>query len=314
MAATIIGIEPSDEVIVPSYTFVTSANAFVQAGASIVFVDIKSDTLGISLDSVRRSITKRTKAVIAVHYAGLDCGIEQLSILCKEYGLYLIEDAAQGFLSRSLSKRYLGTYGDLGCYSFHETKNISCGEGGALVVNNKSLLDKALITYEKGTDRRKYMMGHVDKYTWHDKGGSYALSELLAACLLAQLEKSEWITNQRRKSWAEYRDLLGDENGLYRISSRDLSNDFNNAHIFYLLMNCEKQRNELIRHLNEKSIMAVFHYIPLHDSPGGKRFGWSNTDIEYTSVVSKTIVRLPLWVGVNTNEVAEQVLLFCNNA
>ena len=310
MCAILLDIRPGDEVIVPSFTFVSTANAFVLRGAVPVFVDIDPVTLNISPECVRAAITHKTKAVIAVHYAGHACDMAALQNICADYGLFLIEDAAQAILSKDSDGRYLGTIGDLGCLSFHETKNIICGEGGALLVNNESLIERAHIIQEKGTNRAQFLNGHIDKYTWRDIGSSFYPAEIVAAFLYAQLTKAFLITEERRKLWARYHASLSElSSPHFRLPQIDYSSPSNNAHIYFIMTNSAQHRARIIEGLARHSVMAVFHYIPLHCSPAGNKLGRTHGELPITQAVSDCLLRLPLWIGLDTDIVAYSLSL-----
>lgn len=303
MAAILGGIGPGDEVIMPSYTFVSTANAFVARGATPVFVDVREETLNIDVDAAAAAITPRTKALAPVHYAGVSCDMDAISEIAEERSLFVIEDAAQGLLS-SYKGRPLGAMGALGALSFHETKNVTCGEGGALTVNDPSLMERAEIIREKGTDRSRFFRGQTDKYTWVDVGSSYALSELAAAFLKAQLEAATRLTALRVRIWDRYHESFADleEAGLLR---RPVVPDscVHNAHMYYLIVADESDRDNLIGHLRERRIGAVFHYVPLHSSPAGRRYGVTAGSLAVTESVGSRLVRLPLWAEMNNSEV-----------
>lgn len=295
MAALLGEVGPGDEVIMPSYTFVSTANAFVLRGATPVFVDVTEDTLNLDAEAVAAAVTPRTKAIVPVHYAGVSCDMERLGAIAAEHRLLLVEDAAQGLLS-SYRDRPLGTMGQLGAISFHETKNITCGEGGALVVNDPELMERAEILREKGTDRSRFFRGQTDKYTWMDLGSSHALSELGAAFLKAQLEEVERLTARRLAIWDAYRDGLADLERAGRARLPVVPDDcVHNAHMFYLLLGDLEEREALIGHLRGHGIGAVFHYVPLHSSTAGRRFGRVGGSLAVTDDVSARLVRLPLW-------------------
>lgn len=295
MAALLGEVGPGDEVIMPSYTFVSTANAFVLRGATPVFVDITEDTLNLDVEAVAAAVTPRTKAIVPVHYAGVSCDMDRLGAIAAEHSLLLIEDAAQGLLS-SYRGRPLGTMGQLGAISFHETKNITCGEGGALIVNSPELMDRAEILREKGTDRSRFFRGQTDKYTWMDLGSSHALSELGAAFLKAQLEEVERLTARRLAIWDAYRDAFVDLEGQGRVRLPVVPADcVHNAHMFYLLLGDLDKREALIAHLRGHGIGAVFHYVPLHSSTAGRRFGRAGGSLAVTDDASARLVRLPLW-------------------
>lgn len=297
MAAILADIKEGDEVIMPSFTFVSTANAFVLRGAKIVFVDIRPDTMNIDEKLIEDAITEKTKAIVPVHYAGVACEMDSIMDVAKRYQLMVVEDAAQAITSTYKGEQ-LGTIGDFGCYSFHETKNVSMGEGGVLLIKNKQYTDRAEIIREKGTNRSKFFRGEIDKYTWVDAGSSYLPSELNAAYLYAQLESIDQIMQNRMESWNTYNKLLkpleyGERIGLPHIPKECK----HNAHLFYIKAKDLEERTALISFLKGKGISAVFHYTPLHSSPvGGKYSRFYGNDI-YTTVESERLVRLPLYYG-----------------
>ncbi|MBE0556176.1 MAG: dTDP-4-amino-4,6-dideoxygalactose transaminase [Proteobacteria bacterium] len=303
MAAILCDVRPGDEVIMPSFTFVSTANAFVLRGAVPVFVDIRKDTLNIDETLIPGAVTPRTRAIVAMHYAGTACNMTELTRIADEHDLYLIEDAAQAMLS-SYKGRYLGTIGDMGCLSFHETKNIISGEGGSLLINDPSLVERAEIIREKGTNRSRFFRGEVDKYTWVDIGSSYLPSELVGAFLWAQLEKADSIIAKRRHLFRRYLELLQplERSGCVRLPFVD-EECSGNGHIFYILTNGAEVRDALIRHLGQDAIKAVFHYVPLHSSPAGIRVGRSSGSMEVTDDVSQRLLRLPLFYELNEADV-----------
>ena len=308
MCAILADIREGDEIIMPSFTFVSTANAFVLRGGIPVFVDIDPLSLNIAPDKARRAITERTKAIVVVHYAGHSCDMSEFQSICSDNNILLIEDAAQAILSRDCEGRYLGTVGDLGCLSFHETKNIICGEGGALLVNNQSLIERAQIIQEKGTDRCRFLSGFTDKYTWRDIGSSFYPNEITSAFLYAQLQMSDVITQKRRELWAAYhKELSSISTSKFRLSIIDYSTEDNNSHIYYIVAKDLNVRSEIISLLRERSIMSVFHYIPLHSSPGGKKYGRSFGELEVTDFIAERLLRLPLWIGVDTSEVIKAI-------
>lgn len=300
MAALLSDIKEGDEVIMPSYTFVSTADAFVLRGAKIVFVDIRPDTMNINENLIEDAITEKTKAIVPVHYAGVSCEMNKIMDIAKKYNLIVVEDAAQGVMS-SYNGRALGTIGDFGCYSFHETKNYSMGEGGAILIQNEDLIEKAEIIREKGTNRSKFFRGQVDKYTWVEFGSSYLPSELNAAYLWSQLENADLINNYRLKIWQRYYE------GLKDIDSISLpyipEGCVHNAHMFYIKAKDLNERTNLIKFLKENGIQAVFHYIPLHSSPAGLRFGRFHGIDNYTTKESERLLRLPLYYGLNMEDV-----------
>lgn len=298
MAAILADIRPGDEVIMPSFTFVSTANAFVLRGAVPVFVDIRPDTLNIDEQLIEAAITPRTKAIVPVHYAGVGCCMETISALAQKHRLLVIEDAAQGLMA-SYRGRPLGTWGDLGTISFHETKNLISGEGGALLVNAEALGERAEIVREKGTNRSQFFRGQVDKYTWVDIGSSYLPGELIAAFLAAQMEEAERITAERRAIWEVYHRGFADLEAQGAIRRPIVPGECeHNAHMYYLLVENLELRQGLIRHLKQRGIDAVFHYIPLHSSPAGRNYGRSCGELPVTLEVSDRLLRLPLWLGV----------------
>jgi dTDP-4-amino-4,6-dideoxygalactose transaminase len=297
MSALLADIKPGDEVIMPSYTFVSTANAFVLRGATPVFIDIREDTLNINEKLIESAITSKTKAIVPVHYAGVGCEMDTILAIAKKHNLMVIEDAAQGVMS-SYKGRALGSIGDLGAYSFHETKNIISGEGGALLVNREDLALRAEIIREKGTNRSQFYRGQVDKYTWQDVGSSFLPGEDTAAFLFAQLEHAEDITQKRMEIWQKYHESLAllEENGVLRRPIVP-SECQHNAHMYYVLLESEEVRNRLIAKFKEQDIHPTFHYVPLHDSPGGKKFSRTSGTMDNTVKLSSRLLRLPLWVG-----------------
>jgi dTDP-4-amino-4,6-dideoxygalactose transaminase len=303
MAFTLAEIGPGDEVIMPSFTFVSTANAVVGRGGRPVFVDIRPDTLCIDEQSIEPAITSRTKAIVPVHYAGVGCEMEVISGLAQTHGLTVIEDAAQG-IGAAVSGLPLGGIGHLGALSFHETKNVSCGEGGALLVNDERLLDRAEVVHEKGTNRARFYRGQVDKYTWVDVGSSYALSELAAAYLWAQLEHEREITAARLAIWNRYQAAFAELEYEGRLRRPVIpAHCDHNAHMYYLLLESLEVRTEFIRELASRGVNTVFHYVPLHNSTAGLRYGVSHGDLEVTTAVSERLVRLPLWADMSEDQV-----------
>jgi len=303
MAAILADIQTGDEVIMPSYTFVSTANAFALRGAKIVFVDIRPDTMNIDEKLIEDAITERTKAIVVVHYAGVSCEMDTICELAKRHHLYVIEDAAQGVMSEYKGKA-LGTIGDYGCYSFHETKNYSMGEGGALLIKNKDKILEAEIIREKGTNRSQFFRGEIDKYTWVDIGSSYLPSELNAAYLWAQLEKAQDIYDDRMNSWNFYYEMLKDLKENERIELPIIPEGcVHNAHMFYIKTQNEPERARLIQYLKERSIHAVFHYIPLHTASAGKRFGVFHGEDKYTTKESERLLRLPMYYGLKNTDI-----------
>lgn len=302
MAALLLEIRPGDEVIMPSYTFVSTANAFVLRGGVPVFVDIREDTLNLDERLIEAAITPRTRAIVPVHYAGVACEMDTIMAIAKRHGLKVVEDAAQGVMA-SYKGRMLGSIGDLAAYSFHETKNVISGEGGALLVNDPALATRAEIIREKGTDRSRFFRGEVDKYTWQEVGSSFLPGELIAAFLWAQLEEAERITNQRLAIWQRYHELIEplEQKGLLRrpIVPADCRH---NAHMYYVLLASEIDRQKVLSELKKNDINSVFHYVPLHSSPGGQRYGRAHGELEVTIRQSERLVRLPLWVGLSAEQ------------
>lgn len=297
MAALLANIQPGDEVIMPSYTFVSTANAFVLRGATIVFVDIRPDTMNIDEKLIEDAITDKTKAIVPVHYGGVSCEMDTICKIAKKHNLIVIEDAAQGVMS-FYKGRALGSIGDIGCYSFHETKNYSMGEGGAILINKEKDVERAEIIREKGTNRTKFFRGQVDKYTWVDVGSSYLQSELNCAYLYGQIENPEIINNDRLKSWNLYYELLKplSDEGYIELPTIPKGCE-HNAHMFYIKAKNLKERTKLIAFLKENFITAVFHYIPLHSSPAGMQFGRFHGEDKYTTKESERLLRLPLYYG-----------------
>ena len=303
MAAILIGIQPGDEVIMPSFTFVSTANAFALRGARIVFVDIRPDTMNIDETRIEAAITPQTKAIVPGHYAGVGCEMDTIMTLAEKYGLFVIEDAAQGMMSR-YKGRPLGTIGHLGAYSFHETKNYtSGGEGGLLIINDGRFTERAEIIREKGTNRSQFFRGMVDKYSWVDIGSSYLPSELQAAYLWGQLEMAEAINADRLASWLAYRDKLGPLAAAGVIELPVVTETCrHNAHMFYLKVRDLEERTALLAYFKQHVIGAVFHYVPLHSAPAGLKYGrFSGRDI-YTTSQSERLIRLPLYYGITGEE------------
>ena len=303
LAASLANIGPGDEVIMPSYTFVSTADAFVLRGATAVFVDIRPDTMNIDEKLIEDAITDKTKAIAPVHYAGVGCEMDTIMKIAAKHHLKVIEDAAQGIMSEYKGKA-LGTFGEFGCFSFHETKNFSMGEGGAILIRDEKDFEPAEIIREKGTNRAKFFRGQIDKYTWVDKGSSYLPSELNAAYLYAQLELAQEITDNRLKTWNLYYEGLKElkEKGLIELA---FIPEYckHNAHMFYIKAADLEERTKLIAFLKEKGILAVFHYVPLHSAPAGLVFGRFHGEDVYTTKESERLVRLPLYYNIETNQV-----------
>lgn len=316
MAALLLDIRPGDEIIMPSYTFVSTANAFVLQGGKPVFVDIREDTLNINEQLIEAAITPKTKAIVPVHYAGVACEMDTIMDIAKRRGLMVIEDAAQGVMAK-YKGRTLGGIGDLGAYSFHETKNIISGEGGALLVNNPDMVMRAEIIREKGTNRSRFLRGEVDKYTWQDVGSSFLPSDMIAAFLWAQLENAENITQQRLLLWNYYHQLLESLEMAGMIRRPIVPNNCTqNAHMYYVLLSPETSRHTILNKLKEKGICATSHYVPLHSSQAGERFGRAHGSLKLTDSISERILRLPLWVGlthVQQEMIVEQLSHSINN-
>lgn len=302
MAALLCGIQPGDEVILPSFTFSSTANSFVLAGAKLVFVDIRPDTMNIDETKIEAAITERTKVIVPVHYAGVACEMDTIMDIARRHHLLVVEDAAQGVMS-TYKGRALGTIGDLGCYSFHETKNYSMGEGGALVINDPAYNEQAEILREKGTNRAKFFRGQVDKYTWVDFGDSYLPSELNAAYLWAQLEKADEINNDRLATWNAYREAFQPLADAGRVELPTIPEGCaHNAHMFYIKCKDLVERSALIAHLKGCGVQAVFHYVPLHSAPAGLKFGCFHGEDVYTSAESDRLVRLPMYYGLTEED------------
>ena len=295
LASILIDLKEGDEVIVPSYTFVSTVNAFMLRGAKPVFVDIRLDTKNIDENLIEEKITPRTKAIFPVHYAGISCDMDKINDIAKRNNLYVIEDAAQG-VNAKYKNNHLGTIGTFGCYSFHETKNFMCGEGGAIVINDEQFIERAEIIREKGTNRSKFFRGEVDKYTWVDIGSSYLPSDILAAFLYAQLESMDTITNTRKIIYNKYIEGFKDLEKEGRLLLPVIpENCLSNYHMFYILTEDETQRDHLISYLKKQEIVSVFHYVPLHSSPIGLNLGYRGGGLPITEDVSKRLLRLPFY-------------------
>lgn len=303
MAALLCDIKEGDEVIMPSYTFVSTADAFVLRGATVVFVDIDPKTMNIDANLIEDAITEKTKAIVPVHYAGVSCDMDKIMEIAKRHNLIVIEDAAQGIMSTYHGK-FLGTIGDYGCYSFHETKNYSMGEGGAILIKDKDKAEEAEILREKGTNRSKFFRGQIDKYTWVNYGSSYLPSDMNAAYLYAQLQQADMINNYRLNIWNTYYDGFGELEKSGKIELPYIPEGCtHNAHMFYIKAKDLQERTALISFLKENGIQAVFHYIPLHSAPAGKKFGRFHGEDKYTTRESERLMRLPMYYGLKDEEV-----------
>jgi dTDP-4-amino-4,6-dideoxygalactose transaminase len=303
MAAILCDICEGDEVIMPSYTFVSTANAFVLRGGVPVFVDIRKDTLNIDESKIEAAITDRTRAIVPVHYAGVPCEMDKINEIARKYGLYVIEDAAQALLSKYKGE-YLGAIGDFGTVSFHETKNIISGEGGALLINDERFIERAEIIWEKGTNRKKFFKGEIDKYTWVDIGSSYLPSELVAAFLMSQLEQAEQIIAARRRLFNTYYSSLEQlqSEGKILLPKVDRVHGYN-GHIFYVITKSIQERTALLEYLRSQNITSVFHYIPLHSSPAGQKYCRQSDNLSVTDMMSERVLRLPLYYEMTDSEI-----------
>jgi len=312
MAALLLDIKAGDEIIMPSFTFVSTANAFVLRGGIPVFIDIREDTLNIDESLIEAAITPRTRAIVPVHYAGVSCEMDSILSIAHRYGLKVVEDAAQGVMA-SYKGRALGSIGDLGAFSFHETKNVISGEGGALLVNDSALALRAEIIREKGTDRSRFFRGEVDKYTWQEVGSSFLPGELIAAFLWAQLEEASSITQERLAIWNNYHTALAplEEKGLLRrpIVPAECQH---NAHMYYILLPQEVNRQSVLEQLKHHEIHSVFHYVPLHSSPGGQRYGRMSGELPVTNKQSERLVRLPMWIGLSPEQQSKIIEILSN--
>jgi dTDP-4-amino-4,6-dideoxygalactose transaminase len=311
MAALLLNLGPDDEVILPSFAFTSTANAFVLRGARPMFVDIRTDTLNINEKRIEDRITKHSKAIFLVHYAGVGCEMDTIMAIAQRHGLAVVEDNAHGFYGK-YRDRYLGTFGELAALSFHETKNFTCGEGGALLINDARFIERAEMIREKGTDRSRFFRGEVDKYNWVDIGSSYLPSDLLAAFLRAQLEHRDQIQSGRQRLWENYmRELSGwaTDNGV-RLPTIP-SECEQSYHMFYLILPSLESRQGLISHLSQREIFAVFHYLPLHLSPMGRRFGGREGDCPVTEKISERLLRLPFYTGMTESEQTQVVEAVC---
>lgn len=308
LAALLLDIQPNDEIIMPSYTFVSTANAFTLRGAKVVFVDIRPDTMNLDETLLEQAITPKTKAIVPVHYAGVACEIDAIMALAAKYHLWVVEDAAQGVMA-NYHGRALGTIGHIGCYSFHETKNYTAGgEGGAIVLNDPVLIERAEIMREKGTDRRRFFRQQVDKYRWCDLGSSFLPSELQAAYLYAQLQAADSINQRRLALWQRYADAFSPlaAQGLVDLPQTPTACQ-HNGHLFYLKLADAAQRAALIAHLKQAGILAVFHYVPLHSSPAGQRFGRFSGEDRFTTLESEKLLRLPLFFNLSDEAITQVI-------
>lgn len=303
MAAHLCDIQPGDEVIMPSFTFVSTADAFVNRGAKCVFVDIRPDTMNIDENLIEEAVTERTKAIVPVHYAGVSCEMDKINAIAQKHRLYVIEDAAQGMMA-TYNGKALGTLGDFGCYSYHETKNYSMGEGGAILIKDAKFADRAEIIREKGTNRCQFHRGEVNKYTWIELGSSYLPSELNAAYLYAELEEAETILNDRMKSWHSYHERLRPltEEGILGLPYIP-QHCTHNAHMFYIKVADLDIRTALINYLVSNGILAVFHYIPLHNSPAGQKYGYFHGEDKFTTSESNRLIRLPMFYKLGQEDI-----------
>ena len=303
MAAYLCSIQPGDEVILPSFTFSSTAVAFARVGAKLVFVDICPETMNCDADAIEKALTVKTKVIVVMHYAGVACDMEKVMCLAKDRGILIVEDAAHGFMS-TYKGRYLGTIGHFGCYSFHDTKNYTMGEGGALVINDRNFIERAEILWEKGTNRSKFIRGMVDKYTWVDMGDSYLPSELNAAFLIPQLEKADLIFRDRLESWERYFDRLKELMLRGNIQLPSIPEDCgHNAHIFYIKTGTCEHRDRLMDFLKAKGICTAFHYLPLHKSPAGLKYGRFAGEDHFTSFESERLLRLPIYYGMESKTI-----------
>mgnify|MGYP003291900922 CR=1 FL=1 len=302
MAALLCELQPGDEVILPSFTFSSTATAFVLAGATLVFVDVRPDTMNIDETKIEAAITEKTKVIVPVHYAGVACEMDTIMAIARKYNLKVVEDAAQGVMSTYKGKA-LGTIGDFGCFSFHETKNYSMGEGGALVINNPAYNDRAEILREKGTNRSKFFRGQVDKYTWVDFGDSYLPSDMNAAYLWAQLEKADEINNDRLATWNAYNEAFRPLAAAGKVELPTIPEGcVHNAHMYYLKCKDLEERTAFIDYMKSKDILTVFHYVPLHSAPAGLKFGRFHGEDIYTTAESDRLVRLPMYYGLENKD------------
>lgn len=311
MAALLLDIAPGDEIIVPSFTFVSTANAFVLRGGVPVFVDIRADTLNLDESLIEQAITPRTRAILPVHYAGVGCEMDRIMAIARQRGLAVVEDAAQGVMAR-YKGRALGSIGDLGAYSFHETKNIISGEGGSLLVMRPDLVARAEVLREKGTDRSRFFRGEVDKYTWQDLGSSFLPGELTAAFLWAQFEEAQAITQRRLASWNHYHGMLETLAAEGRIRRPVVPADCeHNAHMYYVLLADGVDRDQVLAGFRQEDVWPMFHYVPLHSSPAGQKFGRPAGGMAVTDRVARQLIRLPFWTGITTAQQDRVVEILC---
>ncbi len=315
MAAILLNIQEGDEVIMPAYTFVSTADAFVMRGAKVVFVDIRPDTMNMDENLIEAAITEKTKAIVPVHYAGVSCEMDKIMELAETYHLAVVEDAAQGMMA-SYKGKALGTIGDFGCFSFHETKNYSMGEGGALLIRDEKYIEDAEIIREKGTNRSKFFRGQIDKYTWVNCGSSYLPSDINAAYLYAQLECADKINENRLELWNQYYKALQPLQSIGKIELPTIPDGcVHNAHMFYMKAKDIEERTRLIQYLKENQILAVFHYIPLHTAPAGIKYGRFSGEDNYTTRESERLLRLPMYYGLQQGEIdyiISKILTFYN--
>ncbi len=318
MAAILIDIKPGDEIIMPSYTFVSTANAFVIRGGKVVFVDIRPDTMNIDETKIKSAITEKTKAIVPVHYAGVACEMDEIMRIAEEHNLFVVEDAAQGMMGK-FDRKPLGTIGHFGAYSFHETKNYtSGGEGGLLIINDKVFESRAEIIREKGTNRSQFFRGMIDKYSWVDLGSSYLMNDVSAAYLWGNLEQSIEINQFRLNLWQKYYESLEHLQEKQLIDLPKIPQKcIHNAHMFYIKVKDLKTRSKLIEHLKQNNISSVFHYVPLHSAPAGKKFGRFEGQDKFTTCESERIIRLPMYFGLNSDsikEICQSIELFFKNS
>lgn len=303
LAAILADIKPGDEVIMPSYTFVSTANAFVLRGAKLVFIDIRPDTKNIDENLIEDAITDKTKAIVPVHYAGVGCEMDKITDIARRHNLIVVEDAAQGVMAE-YKGRALGSIGDYGCFSFHETKNYSMGEGGAILIKDGAKAEEAEIIREKGTDRSRFLRGQVDKYSWVSMGSSYLPSDMNAAYLYAQLEEADKINDNRLRSWEMYRERLQCLEDEGKVQLPVIPQECkHNAHMFYIVTDSLEERTKLIKHLKENGVLAVFHYVPLHSAKAGLKYGRFHGEDKYTTSIANSLLRLPMYYGLEEAEI-----------